>query len=327
MWMEFGSNHFPRVSNRRKRLLLGLTLLKHARQLNGKLYIFHDPELFGVGLVLRILGKHVIYDCHENLPMQLLQKNWIPKPLRRILAPLVYFFEGLFSRLMSGVIVANDCVVDRFPKNRTSIIRNLPPARSMKILAEGRPIEQRENIVIYTGGMSRIRGLVELVEAFRGLEGFAELWLVGFFHDTDAVFRERTLSSLPENVRWLGFKSHIEVLRLYQSAKVGAMTLHPTPNHRNIMPVKLFEYLGAGLPVLASDMPEYTPAMEGCGLQVDPTNVEQIRTGIRKLLSDPVGLRNMSKNARERVATKFSWEIDARRLIGFCQRFVNRARH
>src|SRR4051812_3187250 len=134
IWIEA----LPAATNRWKRLLLGLTLLKRARQLNGKLYIFHDPELFGIGLILRILGKNVIYDCHENLPMQLLQKNWIPKLLRWLLVPLVLCFEWAFSRLLSGVIVANDCVVARFPRARTSIIRNLPPARSMRILAEGR---------------------------------------------------------------------------------------------------------------------------------------------------------------------------------------------
>src|SRR5437870_2294609 len=58
VWIEA----LPRQANRIRRLLLQWTLLRRVLQLRGRIFIFHDPELFGVALVLRLLGRRVIYD-------------------------------------------------------------------------------------------------------------------------------------------------------------------------------------------------------------------------------------------------------------------------
>jgi glycosyltransferase involved in cell wall biosynthesis len=319
IWIEA----LPTAPNRLRRFFMGWMLLKRAWQFRGKLYIFHDPELFGVGLILRLLGRKVLYDCHENVPMQVLQKAWIPQPLRWILAPLVGYIEWLGSRLLSGVLVVNDTLGKRFPERRTLVVRNLLPANVLSTIGRGPPVSERNNVVIYTGGLSRIRGIAELVEAFKGLEGNAELWLVGHFADTDRAFEKQILSSLPRNVRWFGWKEYSEVLELYQSAKIGAVLLYPTPNHRNAMPVKLWEYLGAGLPVIASDMPEYTELVQGCGIQVNPRDVAQIRVAIQRLLSNKSALQSMSKAGRERTMNFFCWENDGRKLVAFCSQLTS----
>jgi len=110
-----------------------------------------------------------------------------------------------------------------------------------------------------------------------------------------------------------------EVLKMYRSAKVGMCLLYPEPNHRNSLPVKLFEYLGAGLPVVVSDFPEFAEYVEGCGLRVDPRNVDQIKDAVRTLFSDEETLNKMSLCARERVLNSFAWEQEAARLVQFCK--------
>ena len=109
----------PSPRNRLQRFLRGWEVLRRARRLGGRLYVFHDPELFGVGLILRLLGKRVVYDCHENVPMQVLQKFWIPTPLRFLLVPLVSVAEWLCSRFLTGVITVNETLEKRFPRGRT----------------------------------------------------------------------------------------------------------------------------------------------------------------------------------------------------------------
>jgi glycosyltransferase involved in cell wall biosynthesis len=174
-------------------------------------------------------------------------------------------------------------------------------------------------VVIYTGGLSRIRGIRELVEAFRGLDG-AQLWLVGSFDD--AAFQTEIMSSLPHNVLWLGWRPHPEVLKLYRMAKLGAVVLYSTPNHRCALPVKLFEYLGAGLPAIISDFPEYKEFVQGCGIEVDPLNVTAIRSAISALLADNAMLTEMSARARQRVVASFSWENEGTRLVEFCTKIM-----
>jgi len=311
------------ATSRGERLLLGWTILKTAIELDASLYIIHDPELIGVALILRLLGNRVIYDAHENLPAQIRQKDWIPVPLRWGLIPLVAAVEWIASRLLSGVIAAVPAIRDRFPRSRSELVRNFPTSAALAVLADGAPLSARANVVIYTGGLSDVRGTRQLVEAFRGLDE-AELWLVGDFDNQD--FQTSILKSLPTNVVWLGWRPHLEVLRLYRLAKLGAVLLYPTPNHRCALPVKLFEYLGAGLPVLASNFPEYVEFVKDCGFQVDPTDVGKIREALCELLANPAELERMSVRARDRVLKRFSWELEGVRLVNFCEQRMAKPR-
>jgi glycosyltransferase involved in cell wall biosynthesis len=307
----------PRPSSRWKRLALSWVVVRRCVHTNSKLFLFHDPELFAVAIVLRLLRRNVIYDCHENVHLQVLQKGWIPAWARRPTAIVVRISEWLLSRMMSGVIAATPSIGARFPADRTILVRNFPTTSAMKCLAAGPSIDSRNDVVIYTGCLSRVRGIKELSEAFRGHElGRAELWLVGDFGDDK--FKAEILSSLSPNVKWLGWMEHGQVLRLYQQAKVGVVLLYPTPSHRNALPIKLFEYFGAGLPVVASNYPEMISLVGECGFCVDPHNVEAVRTAIVTILSDPARAAKMGVLARDRVLTTMSWAGEAERLTNFC---------
>lgn len=321
VWIEA----LPRYRNRLHRLRLGWSAFQAGLKLGGKLFIFHDPELFWVALLLSFSRHKVVYDCHENLPSQVLQKDWIPGFLRRVLAPMVWVGEWLASRLISGVIVARDAVQPRFPPSRTVLVRNFPTASTLQKLGTGAPVESRQNVVIYAGLLSANRGIRELIAAFSspGLAN-AELVLAGEF--SDPRFQSETLDSLPFNVRWVGQRSYADVLTLYKRAKVGALLLYPTPSHRYSLPVKLYEYLGAGLPVIASDFPEFADVVEGCGLQVDPLNVDQVRRKLQELLSMPPSqIAGMSTIARNRVLSSLTWEPEGVRLKSFCTRLLREA--
>jgi len=317
VWIEA----IPKQTSRLKRFTMGWTVLKSALERGKKVFIFHDPELFVVALVLRLLGKRPVYDCHENLPMQVLQKDWIAKPLRWVLVPALWFVEWFGSRLLSGVFCAREAVLPRFPKKRSLLVRNFPIKAALEEGRGGAPVQLRENVVIYAGGLARVRGICELVEAFRGDDlKAAQLWLLGPFESEE--FQQQILSSLPSNAKWLGLKDHSEVLKIYPSAKIGVNLLYPTPSHRNSQPIKLYEYMAAGLPVVASNFPEFGQVLEGCGVLVDPYDVQQIRSALKSLLSDTAKIAAMSKVARIRVLNSFTWETEGKNLIQFCRKLA-----
>jgi glycosyltransferase involved in cell wall biosynthesis len=308
--------------NRFSRLLMGIHVLRITRRIRGKMYIFHDPELFAVGLILSMLGNKVVYDSHENVPKQVLQKPWIPLPVRYAIFPFVWAAEWLAAHLISGVIAAVPVIQRRFPRRRTILVRNFPPRMATEIMSSGVPIAARPDIAIYAGGLSRLRGIAEVVNAFAGLEK-AELWLVGKF--SDPSFEEEIRQTAAPNVKCLGWKEFPEVLKLYNSAKIGIVTLYPEPNHRNSLPVKLFEYLGAGLPVVISNFPEFSEYSEGCGIQVDPYSVDQVREAARRLFSlDHSVLDQMSAVARDRARRLYCWEPEGERLVSFCCKLIAR---
>ena len=65
-------------NSRLKRVILGsIEAFRKALKTKSDLYHFHDPELMFTGVLLKLAGKKVFYDVHEDLPKQVLYKDWI----------------------------------------------------------------------------------------------------------------------------------------------------------------------------------------------------------------------------------------------------------
>jgi glycosyltransferase involved in cell wall biosynthesis len=93
----------------------------------------------------------------------------------------------------------------------------------------------------------------------------------------------------------------------------------PAPNHINAQPTKMFEYMAAGLPVLASDFPLWRELVtaNGVGVLADPLDVDGIVRAAAGLLDNPVDSAAMGRRGRELVERTQNWRVEAQRLIGF----------
>jgi hypothetical protein len=89
-------------------------VFREAARKKADVYHFHDPELIPVGLLLRILGKKVIYDIHEDLPKHILSKDYVPGGVRRPLAWLVERVENAASGHFSALVAATSAIAERF---------------------------------------------------------------------------------------------------------------------------------------------------------------------------------------------------------------------
>ncbi len=96
------------ATNRIKGLLVRpFKVLKVAKKINADIYHFHDPELIFISLYLRMRGKKVFYDIHENLPLQIMNKDWLPPVLRRPISILFTFLEYVCCRFFSVLLCLN----------------------------------------------------------------------------------------------------------------------------------------------------------------------------------------------------------------------------
>jgi glycosyltransferase involved in cell wall biosynthesis len=311
------------VRRRRGRIwrmsLTTLEVLKHAIRLRADIYHFHDPELIPVGVLLRLLGKRVIYDVHEDVPKQILSKTWIPSGFRGTVAKSAHLVEMVAARLLSGFVAATPSIAKRYPAPKTVVVHNFPLLRELsgELL---QPYGERPNNVAYVGGIWASRGAVEMVRAMEFLppELSVRLILAGAFDSALLESEVRRLFGWTR-VDFLGWIGRQEVARVLNTARVGLVVFHPEPNHLFALPNKLFEYMAAGIPVVASDFPLWRQIIGDCkcGLLVDPLNPKAIADAIAWLLKHPEEAEVMGSRGREAVLKRFNWEREAEKLWRF----------
>lgn len=315
------------VKGRLKRMTLGVyQLYKMAYKLDAAVYHLHDPELLPLGFVLRGWGKRVIYDVHEDLPKQILAKPWIPQPLRGVVAKAAFGLEKIAGRWINGFVAATPTIATRFPASKTVIVQNFPMLSEL-VPQVPVPYKQRPRHVVYVGGISKERGLFQMIEAMERLSSpsQAKLILAGEFV-SEAL--EREARSLPgwKYVEFLGWQSRGGVQDILSKSRIGLVVLHPMPNYWDSLPIKLFEYMAAGIPVVASDFPLWRRIVEdaGCGLLVNPLDPDAIAGAIDYLLSHPEEAEEMGKRGLRAVEQKYNWEREKEKLLAFYERFLEK---
>jgi glycosyltransferase involved in cell wall biosynthesis len=273
---------------------------------------FHDPELMLAALKLKRAGYKVVYDVHEDLPRQILAKHWIPALLRPLLSRVLEVLENHAARRFDAIVTSTPHICQRFLRlNPHSLaVCNYP------ILAEllhDTPWRQRRNEVCYLGGISRIRGIEPIIAALPQVP--ARLNLAGIWSEAGL---KSSLESTPgwSRVNDLGVLDRHGVAEVLAHSKVGLVTLFPTPNYVDALPIKLFEYMAAGMPVVASDFPVWRAIVDdaGCGLLVDPRDPAAIAAAIRSLLADDARAEQMGARGRQAVLQKYSWTAEGAKL-------------
>lgn len=303
-----------KVHGRFKRMALQpWRMLRRARSLGGAVYHFHDPELLPVGFTLR---RHaaVVYDTHEDVPRAVLSKHWIRPALRRLVASSFECFEDAVSRRLSAVVAATPHIAKRFGRlnPRSLDINNYPLASELETDAGSTPRDNRT--VCYLGGIGPIRGAYEMVQALEHVN--ARLLLAGPFDKPSTEARCRALPGWAK-VDYLGVVNRTKVREVMARSHAGLLLFHPEPNHVDAQPNKMFEYMSAGLPVIASHFPLWRRVLldEGAGLCVNPLDPRAIADAITQVLDHPEAARPMGERGRAAVLAKYRWDAEATKLV------------
>ena len=152
------------------------------------------------------------------------------------------------------------------------------------------------------------------MEAIEGTD--IELHLAGTF--SPPQFRDE-LKALKgwANVKERGFLNRKEVSELVSTSQLGLVTLYPQPNYLDSLPIKMFEYMLAGLPVVASDFPLWREIINenACGITVNPKDSRAIKDALIELMSHPELLEKMGKSGKQCTRLKYNWSIESDKLI------------
>jgi glycosyltransferase involved in cell wall biosynthesis len=315
----------PRYKSRLARMIGSVwRVYREWLQENAEVYHLHDPELVPIGFLLKLRGKTVLYDVHEDLPLTISGKPWVPPRCKGVGRVLAWLLERSAATFLDGIVAATPGIARNFPPRKTVLVQNFP-AQDMAA-ATSLPYRQRDCVVLYIGLISENRGIRELLDAMRLLPPSmnARLMIGGNFElpEFELKLKQHPGWPLAEYHPWQGREG---VLQLLAKARVGAVVLQPSENFLESQPLKLFEYMAAGLPVIASHFPLWRQLIgeSGCGILVDPQNTSQIADAIRKLLEDPAAAEEMGRRGREAVLTKYNWNIEAGKLLQLYRRTVS----
>ncbi|MNK22776.1 Glycosyl transferases group 1 [compost metagenome] len=285
-----------------------------AREIKADIYHFHDSELLIIGYLLRLFGSEVIYDSHEDLPRQILSKYYLPALTRKIISVAMELLEDFVAKRLSGIVAATPHIGKRFEmvNSRVVVANNYPLRSEIEIVSVNQARSRKK--ICYTGGVTGIRGIREIVTAIEALD--VELIVAGPMESPEF---ERNLKSLPgwSKVQYLGSVSREVVFEVMGSASLGILLYLPEPNHIEAQPNKMFEYMAAGLPVLASKFPLWQNIVEGygAGVCVDPKDIQAIREAIKVVLADERHLSEMGERGRQAVLEKLNWNFEEIKIL------------
>ncbi len=325
----WGLPEWKKKSDRAKTIF---KLLKYIVNLKADIVIIHDPELLLIVPVIKIFKRiPIVYDIHENYVEMIQEKLWIPIWLRKTLSGMYVFLEKLTFPFIDMVWYPVNNIGNHYQsyKNlRKYQIRNVPAINSFQIENKH---HQKKDRIIFLGYLIDDRGIKEIIQAFQKVlikYPNYELVFVGAFQ-SDSFEDEITSMvqnfKLTDNIHFLGKVPYEKVAEYLFTAKIGLLNYLPIPNNIHGLPNKLFEYMAAGLPVIASNFDNYREVLEEtqAGLLVDPTKPGEIADAIIFLLKDKKKMSQLGQNGQIAIQKKYCWEKETEKLFRAIEKLFN----
>lgn len=290
-----------------RRLLRYMCIHRFFRQclaIDAQVYQFHDPELIPVGLKLKKKGKKVIFDSHEDVPQQILWKEYLPGFLKKTISSLYEWYERKALKQYDALISVTPSIVNRLSAINSNVrmITNYPVFRDTCT-------SWGNGAICFAGGVSRQymhRNIIDSLVATKAKYLLAGPAYPGYLS---------TLQTSPgwSQVEYLGVLKQEQVYELYSRSVAGVVLLGYSPNvgykKGTLGVLKMFEYMMAGLPVIATDFDLWKEIIEEneCGKCINPYDVSSISDAINYYLDNPEVARRHGENGRRLVKEKYNW--------------------
>jgi len=296
------------------------TIYRMAILNDADIYHVHDPELIPVGLRLKRAGKKVIYDSHEDFPAQLLEKEWIPLFLRRILSDSAKIYMKRVLKKIDAVLTVTPHIVEKLRSITSNVylVTNYPIVDDTLDDITLETYLSRDNKLCYSGTVYNASYQEEIIEAIEDISGIRYV-IVGSITN-EYLLKLRKIDNWSK-IDYFGTVSKAELYEIYNDVTIGIILVNYSDKFGGKMGTlginKLFEYMLFGLPVICTDFILWKEIMDKykCGLYVNPNNSEEIANAIHYLIEHKNEAYQMGHNGRKAIFEEFNWKTQERTYL------------
>jgi glycosyltransferase involved in cell wall biosynthesis len=324
----------PKPANRLKRLWhTTRQVYKLAKQEQADIYHFHDPELIPFAWLLKLQGKKVVYDVHENVTESLKDKSWLP--LKGLFIKLYLWFDALAARNFSLVLAEQwyeKVYKYRYPKNAFTLVRNFAPAALLKpFVNTQRQVSNNQVRIFYMGSIDELYCCTAMLESIailnkQGID--ASLNMIGWCSDQTKASIEQLpfWEQIKHKVFLPGFMDVQEGFKHSLNCNLGYSFVSDNLNVSQSFPRKMYEYMHIGLPVITSGHLLYKNMVEtyATGLYVSSNTAVEIAQTVKAMMQSGEYLNTLAQNNIQAAQQHFNWETEYESLKGLYQNLVKK---
>lgn len=285
--------------------------LQRAIEIDADIYQMHSPELLSLGIALKKIGKKIIYDAHEDLPKHIIEKDWLPRIIRKPLSIIVENYMKRLLRKYHKIISPHSHVVQDLIKinPNTFLVTNFAKVLPSKEISLSEYL-LRKKVICYSGTVYLHSNQITLLEALKGLNDVS--YNIAGYISPDYLELLSNHESF-DKLNYLGRLEWANLRSFYDQARIGFVVIDYKMNlgwKKGTFAVnKIFEYMESALPIVCTDYDLWKEIVDeyNCGICVEPGNIKQLKEAIQFLLNNPQVAYEMGQNGRRAVFQKFNW--------------------
>lgn len=296
----------------------------------------HDFPLLRVAVrIAHLRGVPLVYDSHEFYPVQ---SCFTKKQQRKFLAveranirrcdhvitvnPYIAQMMGRTHDVPEPTVILNACTLES-----TLTPKQTPDARRAARLEQGLPLDAF--IFVYQGWISSERNLESMIEAMRSVSESAILLIIGYGAHVESLKNLAQTLGVSNRVIFFGRIESAQLPAITKLCDAGIIPYSAVDEmHRYCSPNKLFEFIGAQIPIVAADLPYLRDVIDGqkIGWLCDTESPQALAHAMTTAL---VALKNgetMQDNLHRAAAT-FNWSVEEKKLFKIYDELQNRDRY
>ena len=298
---------------------------------NISLVHFHDIDLLPL-MALISFYRPVVYDVHENYGDEVMRRAPFPVPVSKLLKHFVMKLQFALSIWIRNVVLVSPYQDMDFGHSRYNKIhlQNYPSLKLLKLAADD--YANRDDTVVFIGAQHVNNGsmlLLDIIKLMKRRHPGLKFILVDMF--SSSKFKEMFM----DGVRKYRLNQVIKLVPKVRSDKIMTIlnraTIGISPNLRVKQQIKgihtkIYEYMAAGLPVVASDLPQQVEVIQNneAGLLAQPENPMSFVKAIETLLENRVLAKKLGSNGQRQFKRKYSWEALMPRLNNYYDKIIRK---